>query len=98
MAKKLPALIPLVLLVLFSSCQARTARLCTSWTGTPKLDNGYSNPLLDFTFTADPTAVEYDGRLYVYATNDQQQADVYPEKDNTVWKSAVTIRTETCWP
>ena len=83
MTKKLPALIPLVLLVLFSSCQTRTARLCTSWTGTPKLDNGYSNPLLDFTFTADPTAVEYDGRLYVYATNDQQQADVYPEKDNS---------------
>lgn len=87
MAKKLPALIPLVLLVLFSSCQTKTARLATSWTGTPKLDNGYSNPLLDFTFTAN-----------LYATNDQQQADVYPEKDKAVWKSAVTIRTETCWP
>lgn len=38
-----------------------------------KLTLGHGNPLLDFHFTADPTAVEYDGRLYVYATNDHQQ-------------------------
>ncbi len=36
----------------------------------PKLALGNGNPLLDFIFTADPTAVEHDGRLYVYATND----------------------------
>lgn len=35
----------------------------------------YSNPLWANHFMADPTAVEYDGRLYVYATNDQQQFD-----------------------
>ena len=29
--------------------------------------------MLDFQFTADPTAVEHEGRLYVYATNDHQQ-------------------------
>ncbi|MDY4463482.1 MAG: beta-xylosidase, partial [Prevotella sp.] len=39
----------------------------------PKLTTGDGNPLLDFMFTADPTAVEYKGRIYVYATNDQQQ-------------------------
>ena len=39
----------------------------------PKLTSGNANPLLDFIFTADPTAVEYNGRLYVYATNDHQQ-------------------------
>lgn len=39
----------------------------------PKLALGNGNPLLDFIFTADPTAVEHDGRLYVYATNDHQQ-------------------------
>ena len=39
----------------------------------PKLASGHANPLLDFLFTADPTAVEHDGRLYVYATNDHQQ-------------------------
>ncbi len=39
----------------------------------PKLTSNNANPLLDFMFTADPTAVEYDGRIYVYATNDHQQ-------------------------
>jgi arabinoxylan arabinofuranohydrolase len=39
----------------------------------PKLMSGNANPLLDFMFTADPTAVEYNGRIYVYATNDHQQ-------------------------
>ena len=40
----------------------------------PKLSN-YSNPLSANKFMADPTAVEYDGRLYVYATDDQQEFD-----------------------
>lgn len=39
----------------------------------PKLADANNNPLLDFHFTADPTAVEHNGRLYVYATNDHQQ-------------------------
>lgn len=39
----------------------------------PKLTKGHGNPLLDFIFTADPTCVEHNGRLYVYATNDHQQ-------------------------
>src|SRR5687767_2998217 len=39
----------------------------------PKLSSKNANPLLDFIFTADPTAVEYNGRVYVYATNDHQQ-------------------------
>ena len=41
----------------------------------PKLGTGMANPLLDFQFCADPTAVEHDGRLYVYGTNDHQQYD-----------------------
>lgn len=39
----------------------------------PKIDSQYGNPLLDFAFSADPTSVEHNGRLYVYATNDNQQ-------------------------
>ena len=39
----------------------------------PKLLTNNANPLLDFMFTADPTAVEYNGRIYGYATNDHQQ-------------------------
>ncbi|WP_184549421.1 family 43 glycosylhydrolase [Mucilaginibacter sp. FT3.2] len=41
----------------------------------PKLLTNNGNPLLDFMFTADPTAIEYNGRVYVYATNDNQQYD-----------------------
>lgn len=39
----------------------------------PKIDTQYGNPLLDFAFSADPTSIEHEGRLYVYATNDHQQ-------------------------
>lgn len=34
-----------------------------------------ANPISPIVFCADPTAVEYDGRLYVYGTNDSQQRD-----------------------
>ena len=34
-----------------------------------------ANPISPNIFCADPTAVEYNGRLYVYGTNDQQQAE-----------------------
>lgn len=40
----------------------------------PKQDN-QANPISPTDFMADPTAIEHDGRLYVYATNDQQQFD-----------------------
>lgn len=41
----------------------------------PKFTTENNNPLLDFMFVADPTAVEHEGRLYVYGTNDTQQLD-----------------------
>lgn len=36
-------------------------------------DSKNSNPISSNVFCADPTAVEYEGRLYVYGTNDHQQ-------------------------
>lgn len=39
----------------------------------PKLMRDYANPLVDHHFIADPTSIEYEGRLYVYGTNDTQQ-------------------------
>jgi len=41
----------------------------------PKLAT-YSNPINPYNFFADPTAIEYNGRLYVYGTNDQQEFDL----------------------
>ncbi|MBQ9356825.1 MAG: family 43 glycosylhydrolase [Prevotella sp.] len=35
----------------------------------------WANPLSASHFMADPTAVEYNGRMYVYATDDQQEFD-----------------------
>lgn len=61
-----------------------TAPLQVEWRGTLKMDSAYHNPMLDFIYTADPTAVEYQGRLYVYGTNDQQQHDeTRPDSANT---------------
>lgn len=36
----------------------------------------YGNPLLAHQYLADPTSVVHDGRLYVYATNDQQEFEL----------------------
>lgn len=76
----------LAIAVLLTGCAPRAlnAVLTSDWTGTAKLEKTFANPLVDFSFTADPTAVEHEGRLYVYATNDQQQCDEKgPETENT---------------
>ncbi len=45
------------------------------------------NPISCQVFCADPTAVEHNGRLYVYGTSDQQQCDEKgPNADNTYEK------------
>ena len=43
-----------------------------------------ANPISPSIFCADPTAVEYDGRLYVYGTNDQQQSEEGTKNDSLV--------------
>ena len=63
----------------------------------PKMASGDSNPLLDFQFCADPTAVEYDGRLYVYATNDHQQYKAFGRDGQNTYeriKSLVMMSTD----
>lgn len=60
--------------VLFTSLYAYCAQAQTLADST-KLATGNHNPILDFLFTADPTAVEHEGRLYVYGTNDHEQFD-----------------------
>lgn len=63
----------------------------------PKLTCGHGNPLVDFNFTADPTAVEHEGRLYVYATNDHQQFDAVGRDGKNTYeriKSLVMLSTD----
>jgi len=55
-----------------------------------------SNPLITNMYCADPTAIEYEGRLYVYGTNDHQQY-LYDKKGDNRYdkiKSLVMLSTD----
>lgn len=56
----------------------------------------HANPLVTHIYCADPTAVEYEGRLYVYGTNDHQQYLHDVEGNNTYEKikSLVMLSTD----
>ncbi len=51
-------------------------------------NNTHVNPLFDYKFGADPYAITYNGRVYIYTTNDSQQLEHtkdehgYPTKGN----------------
>ena len=63
--------------------------------GSPKLGKGMANPLLDFHYIADPTAIEYNGRLYVYGTNDHKQYEAgTPTNSYEAINSLVVISTD----
>ncbi|MCD8344532.1 MAG: family 43 glycosylhydrolase [Oscillospiraceae bacterium] len=48
---------------------------------------GENNPISSVTFFADPTSVEYEGRLYVYGTNDNEQYDAGTGNDENTYGS-----------
>ena len=55
------------------------------------------NPISPCVFCADPTALEYDGRLYVYGSNDSQQFVVNNKQGNNGYgsiKSLVVFSTD----
>lgn len=53
-----------------------------------------ANPISGTIFCADPTAVEYEGRLYVYGTNDTQQCEQDTVNDYDQIKSLVVFSTD----
>lgn len=61
-----------------------------------KADKNQNNPLMTNIFCADPTGVEYNGRLYVYGTNDNQQYLEKGDASNTYdkIKSFIIISTD----
>lgn len=66
--------------------------------GMPDLSTGLvkkkaGNPIMTSRLTADPWAMEYNGRVYVYGTNDSQQYSEAPEADNNYAK----IKTLNCY-
>ena len=52
-----------------------------------KLETDKTNPLVDFMYTADPTSIIHEGRMYVYATNDQQQMNTVGEERQNTYES-----------
>ena len=59
---------------LFMSVAVMATCISTSaQTTAPDCKGSNNNPISANIFCADPTALEYDGRLYVYGTNDHQQ-------------------------
>lgn len=55
--------------------------------GEPDLSTGLvkgavGNPMMTSRLTADPWAMEYNGRIYVYGTNDSQQYELAPGANN----------------
>lgn len=58
---------------LLAAAFAISASAQTLLTSPKKFDK--NNPINPLTFCADPTSVEYNGRVYLYGTNDQQQFD-----------------------
>lgn len=53
-----------------------------------------SNPISGSVFCADPTAIEYEGRLYVYGTNDHQQSELDTKNDYDQIDSLVVFSTD----
>ncbi len=53
-----------------------------------------ANPISSSVFCADPTSVEFEGRLYVYGTNDHQQSEEDTTNDYDQIKSLVVFSTD----
>lgn len=53
--------------------------------------SGCSNPISPNVFCADPTAVEYNGRLYVYGTNDHQQYETVGDEGKNTYEKIRSI-------
>jgi hypothetical protein len=70
--------------ILLAACTwASTLLVAQTEPATPLKPVTNGNPLCPFLFTADPTAVEYDGRLYVYGTNDTEECIARGGQGNT---------------
>ncbi len=84
---------PEIKLTLRQACFPRINTQSLSVTS-PKLGTSRANPLVDFIFCADPTAITYGDRLYVYGTNDHQQYELSSENTYEKIKSLVMLSTD----
>ena len=81
--------------IIIRTAESAAAVTPKTWTSSFKLGTDRANPLLDFHYIADPTAIEYNGRLYVYGTNDHQQYEAgTPSNTYEAINSLVVISTD----
>jgi len=81
--------------IIIRTAESAAAVTPKTWTSSFKLGTNRANPLLDFHYIADPTAIEYNGRLYVYGTNDHQQYEAgTPSNTYEAINSLVVISTD----
>jgi len=90
-------------LLLTAGCSGKGRKIMDSLNSDIKIDTlseavykteRNANPISPSIFCADPTAVEYEGRLYVYGTNDTQQAEEDTTNDYDHIKSFVVFSTD----
>lgn len=78
---------------LIAACASTNAQsIATDYKG-----SGNNNPLSANVFCADPTALEYNGRLYVYGSNDHQEFMANNKKNDNTYgniKSIVVFSTD----
>lgn len=53
---------------------------------------GENNPVSPNSYMADPTAISYNGRMYVYMTNDQQNYEIGMREGGNDYKNITSIR------
>ena len=81
--------------IIIRTAESAAAVTPKTWTSSFKMGTDRANPLLDFHYIADPTAIEYNGRLYVYGTNDHQQYEAgTPTNSYEAINSLVVISTD----
>ena len=81
--------------IIIRTAESAAAVTPKTWTSSFKMGTDRANPLLDFHYIADPTAIEYNGRLYVYGTNDHQQYEAgTPTNNYEAINSLVVISTD----
>ena len=87
-------LIALVMAALLLCCSALAEGSIPAVSANVYKTERNANPISSVIYCADPTGVVYEGRLYVYGTNDQQQADKDTTNDYDQIRSLAVFSTD----
>ena len=85
MKKNVTLTLLLLASALGTSAQTGDVEIAKYTLATAYKSNTVGNPISPWMLCADPTAVEYEGRLYVYGTNDQLEYNTTKDKSNNTY-------------